>query len=280
MEAGMDGLQLLHHWLACDDEAGRRLWFETGLFKEFRDRAQAHGWKYVAELRRRGQYVDLTAERMESCATGLMLKVHDRLKPPDSQNRGKKPADFPTPERFYGYLSDSLVGIRDEIDKEIGLRPRTVSLDEPLPRTSEEAGAAGRTVGDTLAVVGTPPEEIISLSQRQQVAAELLRQFRPTLATRPALQTHFDILCEAHRAGRDDLTLEKVAEEIILFLEISGEHFLEIREYCENRRINEDRYHSYNRRVRHEWRKFREGSGQEQWERYIAVLRERSKRNG
>jgi hypothetical protein len=273
MGEGEDRLQLLHQWLTCDDEAGRRLWFDTGLFVEFRDRAKAYGWRYVSELRRRGRYIDLTAKEMESCATRHMLTIHDRLKPPDSQKQGKKPGDFPTLEQFHGYLSESLVGIRDEIEKEIGLRPRTVPLDEPLPGTGEETDQAKR-IEDTIADGAMSQEEIISVRQRRQVAAELLRQFRLTLAAKLSLQAHFDILCEAHRGGRDDLQLEEVAEEIILFLQICGEHFPEIREYCKKQGINDTTYHSYNRRLRREWRSFQDGPGRNPWQQYIALLKE------
>jgi hypothetical protein len=235
----------LHDWLRCDDSAGQRLWWDSGLFIQLRDEAQRRGWGYVRELRRNGIWVHLTGEDMEEYATDLIVSIWDRLK---SQHG---PEDFPKIDDFRKYLEKSLKGIRDFIG-----RPRP-----PTPGDTDDEGA---DIPDP----GPSTEDQIILNQRRQKAADLLTQFRDTLPR--SLQNHFDRLCEAHRGGQT-LPLEDVAEDIIDFLISTHQHFTDIRDYFTG--ISQHTYNSYNRRLRLAWRRFIQGPGQRLWEAYLGCFR-------
>jgi len=291
MGEGEDRLQLLHQWLACDEGAGDQLWSGPGgLFDEYRVKGKEWGLQYLGKLWRRGvridheQYLAFKEYEMEVLAADQLADIHDRVKPPEanpveretkSKEKGKKPKDFPTLDDFHAYISKSLrQGIKDLIKEYLGLDNALVeSLDEPLPERGEKTEGEERTLGETIATVEETPEVTVIAEERRRLAADLLRGFQDYLARRrppvPALRCYFDTMVEAHKVGRDDIPLEAVAEEIIAFLEAPPwEHHPEIKRYFESKGANESTYNSYNRRVRQEWRVFREGRGKALYQRY------------
>lgn len=246
-------LQLLRDWLACSDEASRCLWFDSGLLSEYRNKALRVGWDHLQEIRRRGMFVSMTPEEMEVFADRLLFDkiIFGRLKPPAEEKPGKTP-DFPTLGQFYRYLNLSLNGIKDLINDDVREKGQTSPLE-----TEEGEGSSEKEIP-----INLDPEIILSIQQRLWAAEELLQAFRSRLEGMRGLQPHFDLLLDAHKG---------VAEEVINFLDAPrGTHHTEIRDLLEERGTSQSKYNSYNRRLQHEWRQFREEEpGKNLWLRLV-----------
>ncbi len=282
MALSEDLLQLLHQWLGCDEKAGRQLWFDSGLFFEWRRRAIGVGRAHAGDVRRRGMRINLTQEDMEEEAGNLLLIIHSRLKPHEPGKPGKTPGDFSVLAQFYGYLNESLNGIRDIINKRAFEQGHIDSIEKLLSTGGEQQDE--RTIGDTIAADTASPEDEVISRDRQRKTALCLRAFRSELEERPAkkrkraLERHFDALVEAFKEGKPEVTLEMVAEEVIEFfwsqaIEETVEQHRPIRDYLRAKEETDAQYDTYNRRLRHQWRIFREGPGQNVWRQFEETLR-------
>ncbi len=310
-------LELVHQWLSCDETAGNRLW--SGLFEEYLGKGKQWG---LAHLKRKGYRINYKDEQalrdyeMECLAADQLGEIHDRLKPREATSqeesaleeakdlkRGKTPKDFPTLEKFHRFIEKSLArGIRTLIREHLGIPPgkrKYVPIDAP-GTGGDETEEQGMALGEIIPTGHPSPHDELVAKQRKSCASQIIQKFRDFLETSRQLQSYFDALIEACKAGQAQVPLEDVAEEIIDFLEAqaSSETPVQGGEPCEGvhegrrsaerhweqvpkevlayfrekginqRPFNQNTFNSNNRRLREKWRKFRSGPARELWERY------------
>ncbi len=304
-------VELIQQWLGCDEEAGRRLWFQpeilpdAAIFDVCRGKAMKEGWSWVA----RGLQIEPCD--LESDATGAILAVHDRLKrggqlgeedqqplvPPPGEEQGRRcspqpdmPAGqepqparrggagvryaFPSVGEFLAFLN---ISVRFAMHDILHKRVRDLRGDPPPdpPRPPEEppyepirpAEVGG---GEPVSLRPGPVMELMR-AKRREYATRLVRDFGQTLDRKGVLQEHLDGLVTAFKEGRE-VPDEAVTEEVVEFLENKGKHHCHITRWFIERGIQEDNYFQRNRRLRKEWRAFRDGPGKADYSAYRELM--------
>ena len=273
--------RLLQEWLGCNDEAGKKFWFEEGIF-----------FQYVAagkgKLRRLGweNYREYSMEQIEGEITSWLYEtiILGRLKPPEGA-----PKSFENMRLFHGYMRKSLEGIRDFIPQALGIplgqEIRFVPLDprSGAKKKKEEEEEEKIPYGEQ--DWNKNPEDLfLSEESRGEIEAAfsmLLKRFGIYLGKkRPKLKEHLDLLREAFESRRNDAFAGEEERRkmlfyaIVLFLEETGRpRYPEISAYCIARGVNTNTYFANNRRLRLVWRSFVAGEGAEDWERLKRWMR-------
>mgnify|MGYP001601068773 CR=1 FL=1 len=300
-------VELIQQWLGCDEEAGRQVWFQpvvlpaATIFDVYKGKAMKEGWGWVASGLNI-EYCDLESE-----ATGAVLKVHDRLKrggevgggPEEIREAGaprarggacasdKDSTDavgfaavgggrpghryrFSSVGEFLAYLNDSIPGAMSDLlikmQRERRGGPWPVSQRPPAdppyePITPPKEAGPVDVSGDPNAY------QKLRAKQRREFASRLVNAFRGCLGRQRSLPEHLAGLVTAFKEERD-VPDEAVAEEVIDFLDDKGRHRCHVTRWFLQREISEDNYYQRNRRLRKEWRAFRDGQGKPDYAAY------------
>lgn len=253
-------MALIEQWLGCDPEAGRRVWFEpeilpnASIFDVYKKKAMREGWHY-----RRWEW-NFDPRDIEGMATAAILRVHDRLKEREQQERAganRAPYKFSLVRDFLKFLNLSVIGsMRDEIDKEIRERKGLIDVTPGLggDEKPQEFASPGQTQD--------PPAELL-VSEKVSISPRLLENFQASLRGKRGL--HLEGIIDAYKEGRE-ISNEVVAYRIIEFLDDKGAHYPHITRFFEQKGIKQNTWDVIKRRLRHDWRKFREGHGKQDYE--------------
>jgi hypothetical protein len=258
--------QLLQAWLNGNQQAGEQLLYHLLLDyctppNQTCTPQQAVVWNMpeVLRLHRQGK---LEEYEVSGLAADQLLDIYDRI------NSNRAEYRFAAWDNFEAYLTRSLrQGIRDHL--QLHLQPQqgcTLQGNQVARGSGHEADDDGPSIEDIVCIEQLDPETAANLRQRCELARHLLDAFQKHLrnGAAQALANHLDTLIQAFSAGKNQP--EVVAAQVIAFLESRWVHWRGLRDYFG------PNYDQYNRRLRKEWRNFRNHPNNDLYRRYKTTL--------
>lgn len=251
-------------WLGCNDDAGRRIWFDSffcvrvanSIVKEmpsaFRGLANTVVAKRqpISDKDRAIGTTRLSILELRDMALGLVIETAYVMKHAER----KKPFDFSEKKTggFVAYVKKRVsMELRDILTGFLSTR----SLDENPsgPGSTEDASSL---LIDTLAdPLQEDTADDLWMVECARQAIALLDAFDPALGKASALRDRLTLL--------RSLPLETGAIGVIAFLETDAAH-MEFLDHAKKRlgeAFNQNNWNSYNRRLRLAWRRFLEDEG-------------------